>query len=173
MRPGWERQYEECPPIFPTVCIGRIMTHTRLEDGRFNLLLQGVQRGRIVREIPTDRMYRMAEIGLPVETPAPGDAALRAACESLRARFLELSRREGVLDDEAMQCLAAEHLSPGTLADLIAFSMEISPIIKQQVLDTFDPSARIELVSRQLQPNPQARAGDRPRAGFPPCFSPN
>ena len=44
MKPGWEPQYEDRPSIHRTVCIGRIMTYTQLDDGRYNLLLQGIQR---------------------------------------------------------------------------------------------------------------------------------
>src|SRR5580700_9155649 len=46
LQPGWEEDYHQRPPIHPVVCIGRIFKEERLEDGRFNLLLQGLCRAR-------------------------------------------------------------------------------------------------------------------------------
>jgi len=48
LRPGWERDYEGRPPIYPIGCSG-VMTHVdRLSDGRYNLVLRGLERFRIV-----------------------------------------------------------------------------------------------------------------------------
>src|ERR1051325_3464260 len=50
LRPGWERQYEGRPPVFDVGCSG-VMTHCeRLTDGRYNIVLRGVERFRIVEE---------------------------------------------------------------------------------------------------------------------------
>src|SRR3982751_6181741 len=40
-RPGWEKDYYGQPAIEPVVCVGQILSHERLEDGRYNFLLQG------------------------------------------------------------------------------------------------------------------------------------
>src|SRR3954470_16208806 len=58
LRPGWEPQYEGNPPVHPVACLGRIVADQRLDDGRYNLLLKGVSRARIVEEIPTSKIYR-------------------------------------------------------------------------------------------------------------------
>src|SRR6266545_6172021 len=53
LRPGWEPDYEKVPPIYPVVCLGRIVADQRLEDGRYRLLLRGLSRAGIVEEVPT------------------------------------------------------------------------------------------------------------------------
>src|SRR4051812_37931477 len=51
LKPGWEKTYhQKHTPVDPVVCVGYIMQHERLEDGKFNFLLQGQMRARIVRE---------------------------------------------------------------------------------------------------------------------------
>src|SRR5260370_16425715 len=41
LRPGWDRDYEGRPPIYPIGCSG-VMTHVeRLGDGRYNLVPPG------------------------------------------------------------------------------------------------------------------------------------
>jgi Lon protease-like protein len=58
------------PPIYPVAGLGEIGRHERLPDGRFNLLLVGLQRV-VVREAPSDRLYRKVEIQPAPEQPIP------------------------------------------------------------------------------------------------------
>jgi len=48
----WRQDYDGCPPLRRHVCVGFIVKHEQLPDGRFNILLQGVCRARISEEIP-------------------------------------------------------------------------------------------------------------------------
>src|SRR5688500_4055539 len=50
LKPGWEKSYYGRPAIEPVVCVGRILSHEKLSDGKYNFLLQGVQRARVIRE---------------------------------------------------------------------------------------------------------------------------
>src|SRR5204862_2647939 len=40
LKTGWERDYYSTPAIEPVVCVGHILTHEQLADGKYNLLLQ-------------------------------------------------------------------------------------------------------------------------------------
>src|SRR5689334_1336556 len=62
LRPGWEKNYYQRPAIEPIVCIGTILSHERLPDGKFNFLLQGRVRARIIREVEKETAYRLAEL---------------------------------------------------------------------------------------------------------------
>jgi len=57
----WKEDYQGTPPIRPYVCIGYIIRHEPLPDGRFNILLQGVCRANITEEVPSEP-YRMARV---------------------------------------------------------------------------------------------------------------
>src|SRR5690242_6561563 len=50
LKPGWERDYYQAPQIEPEVCVGTILSHEKLPDGKYNFLLQGQVRARIVKE---------------------------------------------------------------------------------------------------------------------------
>src|SRR5690349_4258813 len=73
LRPGWDREYEGRPPIYPIGCSG-VMTHVeRLSDGRYNIVLRGLERFRIVEE-DHERAYRRALVEpLHERPPAPAD----------------------------------------------------------------------------------------------------
>ena len=50
LRPGWESDYDGRPPVFPVGCSG-VVTHVeRLPDGRYNLVLRGLERFQILEE---------------------------------------------------------------------------------------------------------------------------
>src|SRR5882762_8820820 len=62
LAPGWEADYEGRPAVMPVACLGRVATYHRMEDGRYNLLLVGLKRVGIVRELPSTKSFRQAEV---------------------------------------------------------------------------------------------------------------
>ena len=54
------RDQNDPPALFETGCLGRIESVEELEDGRFNIVLEGLTRFRIARELETDTPYRRA-----------------------------------------------------------------------------------------------------------------
>src|SRR5262245_7373918 len=59
LKPGWDRDYEGRPAIYRVGCSGVITHVERLADGRFNIVLRGLDRFRIVEE-NIERAYRRA-----------------------------------------------------------------------------------------------------------------
>ena len=55
------RDHEEPPALFEIGCIGRIGSCDELDDGRFNLVLEGLCRFRIAREAAVDTLYRQID----------------------------------------------------------------------------------------------------------------
>lgn len=51
----------EPPALFEVGCLGRIGTCDELEDGRFNIVLEGLSRFRIAREATVDTLYRQID----------------------------------------------------------------------------------------------------------------
>src|SRR5947207_3886214 len=60
LRPGWERDYEGRPPIYPIGCSGVITHADRLADGRYNIVLRGLDRFRVIEEDASRSSYRRA-----------------------------------------------------------------------------------------------------------------
>lgn len=56
--PGEESE----PPICQTICISKIVASKELPDGRFNLLIVGVKRAKILRELDAGKPYRLSLI---------------------------------------------------------------------------------------------------------------
>src|SRR4051812_49304478 len=84
LKPGWEKSYYGRPAIEETVCVGRIISHEKLADGKYNFLLQGVTPARVHRENQV-QPYRRAELK-PVVCTEVSEADL----EHQRRRLIDL-----------------------------------------------------------------------------------
>ena len=60
LKPGYEADYRGRPPIYPLGCTGTIVEQERLDDGRYNILLLGQSRFRVMAE-RDDEPYRLAD----------------------------------------------------------------------------------------------------------------
>src|SRR5262249_36873339 len=69
LKPGWEGDYHKRPAIHPVVCLGKIFKEERLADGRYNLLLHGLARARVLEELPAEKPYRSARVELLADVP--------------------------------------------------------------------------------------------------------
>jgi uncharacterized protein len=86
LRPGFEGDYDGRPPIYPVGCAGVISHSDRLPDGRFNIVLHGLAKFRIVEEL-TDGDYRRAHIEPMTEVT---DAPARRQIKEIRTRIESL-----------------------------------------------------------------------------------
>jgi Lon protease-like protein len=71
-------------PLFDVGCIGDVVGIEELDDGRFNIVLLGANRFRLVREAEVDAPYRCAEVDIGAfndEEPPPLSLAGRAEVE--------------------------------------------------------------------------------------------
>lgn len=92
---GFKSDDEGKPALRDHVCVGVIIKDQELPDGRFNLLLQGVCRARIIKEVANDP-YRLATLE-PSESNLPMEIDLGD----------QRDRLEKLLADELLQQLAS------------------------------------------------------------------
>ena len=174
LAPGWEADYEGRPPLQPTACLGRIVTHHRLEDGRFNLLLAGLQRIRLVRELAPAKSFREAEAVIHPDQYSPHGEFGRAV---LRRRLLEGFRRLANESNDAqsqLEPLLAGDISLGVLTDLVAYTLELGLDVKKRLLDEVDVDRRAEMLLKALKNRRQSSSRSGPSSNcFPPGFSAN
>jgi Lon protease-like protein len=137
------------PSIHPTVCIGRILQDQKLEDGRYNLLLHGLARARVIEEVPTDKLYRTARVALVEEVPPAGDEE-----EGLRRRLAERASPFFAYHPGAsgqLQQLIESPISLGGLCDIFAFALPVDVQGKQRLLDEGDVTSRVLMLLTMLE----------------------
>jgi len=147
LRPGYEADYAGKPPVYDVAGAGEIVAATRLTTGRYDIAIRGDMRIRIIRELPSDTLYRLVmaeslEDAAPTTDVSPAIERIRAAC----GRLLEALGRPANLLDAAL----GKDLPPGAVADRIASAVLPSALVRQELLETTDVSRRLERVSGAL-----------------------
>ncbi len=157
------------PPIETVGCLGRVIRHQRLDDGRFNLLLLGCKRIRLVREVPDPELpYRVAE-AVAVDDVVPDGLDEDAARAALIERFRRTIGARVDLEDEFFRLLEGAG-SLGALADVLAHALPLDAEVKQRLLAEPDVGARFRRLDAWLVDLTPASASGR---DFPPPFSLN
>ena len=144
LRPGWESVYNGRPTLEVAVCVGTIVAHERLADGRYNVLLRGDLRGRIVREVD-DGPYRSAEVAA-IDEPTVLEDDLAAERRRLRSLFAAGGRLATSPAGRKFHELLASHVPTSDVADLLAFHLLDDVPAKQQLLAEPDPRQRVRRV---------------------------
>lgn len=151
LRPGWERDYYHKPLIEPVVCVGRILQHERLPDGKYNFLLQGQARARVVKEIDAgDTPYRLAELARLTESTV-ADAELNPERERMQRLFLPGRLGASRLGRQFRALLGGGQLHVASLADLVAFAYFDDARLKQSLLEECDVRRRVERTIEALE----------------------
>ena len=142
-----DRAASERPPrVLPAVGIGVLARVDRLPDGRFNIVLRGVQRAAIERELPTAEPYRVVRArALSPSRPAPGAGHL---ANDLKRLVLALSAALRNEEAQALAQLAARAADPGDLADIVAGALIANPRERQAVLEAVELERRLELAAQ-------------------------
>lgn len=142
------------PAVRPVVCIGQIVTHERLPDGRYNLVLHGLCRARIAEELPpTDGcLYRRA-----VLKPFGDDQPTLGANESMeRLRFwVDDALEQGPLShlriaEQVLQYVRNDAIPTPVLLDVIGFTLVTGRDTRYRMLAESDPESRTRLLGREL-----------------------
>ena len=128
LRPGWEADYEGRPAVYPLGCAGVITRAERLADGRFNIVLRGMEKFRITSE-ETGRPYRVAHVQ-PVPEPAAESVRLEMRAERRRLEALLVPQPEGQSDSTVPSAMSDEEL-----VNALAQYLEFEPVEKQALLE--------------------------------------
>ena len=83
----------DAPPLFEIGCVGRIVGSEELEDGRFNIVLEGIGRFRIIGEPEVKTPYRQVDADLggfnDEAEPEPLASIQRAELEREARRYAD------------------------------------------------------------------------------------
>jgi Lon protease-like protein len=153
LREGWQSSYEGNPAVHDIACLGNIETSEELADGEFNIVLSGISRVRLLREVQ-DSPYRIAEVELLEDRPWTEEAVevvrRRNHIAGLFTRFTELVTNGKYRAPELVPQLNFE-----AMVHLVATSVDLPVEQKQALLELDDVRQRcdrlIPVLQRQLE----------------------
>ncbi|WP_374943721.1 LON peptidase substrate-binding domain-containing protein [Sphingomonas sp.] len=145
MSPNTGAASDEPAPLFDLGCVGRIAEVEAMDDGRYNLVLEGVALFRIVRELDVTTQFRQVEAEL-IEAAADETLSLgaRAALEMESRRFAEAQ-------GYAVDWDAVARLDDEALVNGIAQIAPFDSAAKQALLEAPGIEIRADLIVQLMQ----------------------
>jgi uncharacterized protein len=136
----------ENPKLFGVGCLGRIGDVEALEDGRYNIILEGLQRFTLARELQVSTPFRQIEAELWEEDEAAETLSLgeRAALEMEARRFADVQ-------GYAVDWNAVGQLDDYSLVNIIAQIAPFDGAAKQALLEAKGLGIRSELIIQLMQ----------------------
>lgn len=134
------------PPLFEVGCLGRIGDVEALDDGRYNIVLEGVQRFALLRELEVTTAFRQIEAELWDEDEGDDLLSLgeRAALETESRRFAEAQ-------GYAVDWSAVGQLDDFSLVNVIAQIAPFDVAAKQALLEARSLAERCDLIVQLMQ----------------------
>jgi Lon protease-like protein len=134
-------------PLYAVGCVGDIVSIEELDDGRFNIVLMGSERFRLIGEADSDAAYRCADIDIQAfDDSEPDPLSLGARAEVERE-----ARRLGDVLGLAVDWAGVNRLDDETLVNAIA---QIAPFdigAKQALLEEPTLASRADLLVQLMQ----------------------
>lgn len=182
---GWEQHYEGRPKLRSTACLCRIATHQRTADGTYNVLLLGVRRLRLMRELPPKKIFRVVEseiiedffsangpegAGAAGSFPS-GDVSVSSIFKLQQKLLAAFKRAMPKLPNayEQLDELLGAQITLGMLSDIVAYTIDFDFEWKMRLLAECNVVRRAHMLLEAIEQ--RSLAG--PQQAFPPAFSVN
>lgn len=133
------------PPLFDIGCAGRIAHVEALDDGRYNIVLEGLAKFRLIRELDVTTPFRQ------IEAELEPDLAADALPLAMRSALEEESRRYAEAQGYAVDWNAVSRLDDESLVNGIAQIAPFDAAAKQALLESPNLATRTELVIQLMQ----------------------
>lgn len=167
LQPGWEEEYDQQPEVEPVACLGRVVWHERLADGKFNLRVRGLARLRLIEEVPADTLYRVARTELMPDVIPADHKRLRTLRRALADAVLPRFASDGPAREQLRELFEGD-LPLGHVCDVLSYALPLPLEMKQALLAEPHVDLRAEIIAQALEVS--AARADRK---FPPDFSSN
>ena len=144
LRPGYEKDYERSPSVFPIGCAGVITEVEELPNGEYNIVLGALTKYRITRE-EASRPYRIAHVTAITDATTEADrAALHDRRQRLERLITESGGRTGLRG-------VPEGISDERLVNGISQLAHIDELDRERLLEASSPLARADALIAILE----------------------
>lgn len=135
----------EGAPLFGIGCVGRIDDVEALPDGRYNIVLEGEARFRLLRELDVTTRFRQVECELIEDQPGEVLTGIE------RAGFEQEARRFADRQGYGVDWKAVERLDDASLINGVSQIAPFDAAAKQALLEAPDLATRCELLVQLMQ----------------------
>ncbi|HLU66106.1 MAG TPA: LON peptidase substrate-binding domain-containing protein [Kofleriaceae bacterium] len=142
LQPGYQADYHGRPPVYRTATVGEVIASEELPEDRFAIIVRGLDRIVIERELPPERSYRRVVARVLADDGAD-EGALAVERGQLQAMCDQLADRIGEHGERLRELLRAAAGSTGGLTFAVASSLVGDPDQRQSLLELRSPAERL------------------------------
>jgi Lon protease-like protein len=150
LKEGWQRDYFGRPPVCKSFGVGKIIDYDQLDNGCYNIVLEGLYRVRLIEEFSASD-YRVARVQVLQDPPIDG----------IRKQVSEIMREMNVATEHLMDLMPqmsemiaaarSSHTHPLVIADQLVSSIVMDAYERQSILEQDDPIRRLHLLLIQMR----------------------
>lgn len=150
LRKGWEKNYFGKPSIHGTICIGKILDCEPLPDGKYNILLKGICRAKVIGELENEP-YRIAQVEpLEDQFPLPSEK-MDKLVTSILDEYQRFSLATAKPAGQDNQPEVRFDLPPEVISDLVASMLNLDSLVCQSLLEELQVDKRLQMLSQTLR----------------------
>lgn len=136
---------EDGAPLYSVGCVGRIGEVQAMDDGRYNVILEGVARFRMVRELDVTTAFRQIEAEICKEDEE------ETLSHAQRGGFEREARRFADAQGYSVDWDSVERLDDRSLINGVSQIAPFDPASKQALLEADSLTDRCELLVQLMQ----------------------
>ncbi len=168
------------PSVAPTVCIGRILSHSEVEDNRHNILLVGIRRAKLIAEIEAGKPFRSGQVEVMEDEDHLGSLEESKLLKEDLLDAFGAVMPVGKSMQQNLHQLMADQMSLGPITDIVGYTLPFSVREKLSLLSEPNIADRAKYLIAKLRSGAvkfQAGQVDNDDSDdgqvFPPPFSVN
>lgn len=167
IEPGHEEEQAGRPPLVRTGGAGHLIMKEERDDGRFDIVVQGLARVRILEERSSDEVpFRTARAELIADADPEDREELRSKADAVRSALTSLIARDRKIAKMVSRPVLATR-SATVLADSLSALLFTDPAKRQQLLDCHAVGRRLDhVLARLTELLAQSTTGRPPPSDF-------
>jgi Lon protease-like protein len=145
LKPGFEEEYDGSPEIFSVGCAGSLNQWNKQDDGKYDIVLRGQSRFRIVREVG-DTLYRQAEVELLNST---NDQTIEPSSDLLKqliGKFHSFTSQLPLNNAQKVEMDVQDCKKLSEAVDRVAYFFDQPLTDRQQFLEELDVKKRYQKI---------------------------
>ena len=146
LRRSTSREGKAVSEVNPIMGAGLIFAAEKLEGGRWNVLIRGVTRVRMVEENEQTNLFRTVRAVEETDVSVPLDHPLHSQLRSLLGQLADTAPEA----KEVLNLIMSQGTCPASLTNLLGAHATSDPRMRQRMFDTIDVEERLRIAVKHI-----------------------
>jgi uncharacterized protein len=141
LKPGYEDQYTKRPPVYSVMGVGSVIAAEKSKDSKWNILVRGVGRIRLIEELPAERAYREVQAKRLLDTNVDPEDPLEERLRSMLGQLAD--QAEGAR--EALHLIMAQAENGAALTNLLGAHACSDSALRRRMMECVNVKTRLRM----------------------------